>query len=64
MSLGDINTEGPGPPVVGFNVRLKTLLCKKLLLRNPMKWKPDVIWQNLQRKIMAQTSNDDDDNSV
>jgi hypothetical protein len=27
---------------------------KKLLLRNPKKWKPDQIWQNLLRKAMAQ----------
>jgi hypothetical protein len=41
-----------------------TLLCKKLLLRNPKKRKPDVIWQNLLRKTMAQKGcfvNDDDD---
>jgi hypothetical protein len=26
---------------------------KKLLLRNPKKWKPDAIWQNLLRKAVA-----------
>jgi hypothetical protein len=29
------------------------LLGKKLLLRNPEKWKSDAIWQNLLRKSMA-----------
>jgi hypothetical protein len=27
---------------------------KEILLRNPMKWKPDAVWQNSLKKPMAQ----------
>jgi hypothetical protein len=40
-------------PSWGLGTRLLTLLCKKLVLWNPKKWKPDTIWQNL--------ANDDED---
>jgi hypothetical protein len=46
--------QGPGPPGWGFDARVTTLLCKKLLLLHPKKRKPDAIWQNLLRKAMAQ----------
>jgi hypothetical protein len=36
------------------NARLQSLLCKKLLLRNPKTLKPDPNWQTLLRKVMAQ----------
>jgi hypothetical protein len=40
---------------------------KKLLLRNPKKWKPDAIWQRLLKKVMAKKGcfeSDDDDDDV
>jgi hypothetical protein len=53
--------QRPGPPGWGLDARLTTLLCKKLLPRNPKKWKPDGLiprnrsdWLNLLRKTMDQ----------
>jgi hypothetical protein len=40
LLLGDINTETWSSRLV-LDAKLTTLLCKKILLRNPKKWKPD-----------------------
>jgi hypothetical protein len=42
--------QGPGPPGWMLEARLTTLRCKKLLLRNPKKWKPGC--SNLIRNLI------------
>jgi hypothetical protein len=53
LSQEDINKESWSFRLEGDDARL-TFFLKKVLLRNPKKWEPDVILQNLLRKIIAE----------
>jgi hypothetical protein len=60
-----IPPQGPGLPGWWLDARLATLPCKKkILLKNPQKWKPDAIWQNLLKKWLKKGSSANDDDNV